>query len=104
MKPVSNRSFRTWAIAALIFIYFLSFAGPGLGAGFMHDDLMNLCRAWYPPVSRHLLDTVLFFRFSDSYRPLGSLFYITLFDLFGFNPLPYRIACYALMLLNLWLA
>lgn len=90
--------------ATAIAAYFLAFAWGGLQAGFTNDDLMNLYRAWAPPVSQHLWDTVLFWRFSDSYRPVGSLFYRLLLESFGLNPLPFRIACYALMLLNLWLA
>jgi dolichyl-phosphate-mannose-protein mannosyltransferase len=90
--------------AAAILIYFFTFAGPGLSAGFTHDDLMNLYGAWHPPLSLHLRDLALFFRFSDSYRPLGALFYRLLFDAVGFHPLPFRIACYALLLIDLWLA
>ncbi len=84
--------------------YFLFFAGPGLRAGFTHDDLMNMERSWDPPITRHLGDTLLFWRVSPTFRPVGSLFYRLLFELFGFNPLPFRVACYLLLALNLWLA
>ena len=85
-------------------VYFLVFAGPGLRAGISGDDLMNTHKSWVPPVSEHLRDTVLFWRYSDSFRPVGSLFYRAIFDRWGLDPLPFRIACYALMLANLWLA
>jgi len=87
-----------------ILAYFLAFAGGGLSSGFTHDDLMNLYRAAAAPVSRHLRDIVLFFTFSDSYRPLGTLFYRLHFDEFGFDPRPFRVACFVLLSINLWLA
>ena len=42
--------------------------------------------------------------FSPSYRPLGGIFYRPLFAGFGLNPLPFRIACFTLLILNLGLA
>ncbi|MEO7651462.1 MAG: glycosyltransferase family 39 protein [Bryobacteraceae bacterium] len=90
--------------AVSILIYFFYFAGEGLNAGFSQDDLMNMYQSWRHPISRHLLDIVLFFQVSPTFRPLGSLFYRVLFEVFGFHPLPFRIACYGLLLLNLLLA
>src|SRR3954452_23029866 len=40
---------------------------------------------------------------STSYRPLGGLFYIALYRVFGFDPLPFRVACFGLLALNLGL-
>jgi hypothetical protein len=40
---------------------------------------------------------------STSYRPLGGLFYVALYRWFGFNPLPFRVACFGLLALNLGL-
>ncbi len=99
-KAIALRLLAALAVAGLL----LGFAGPGLRAGFTNDDLMNTYRAWRPPATDHVRDTVMFWRHSDSYRPAGSLFYRVLFESFGLNPLPYRIACYGLLLLNLWLA
>ncbi|HWQ55192.1 MAG TPA: hypothetical protein VN442_16010 [Bryobacteraceae bacterium] len=93
------------ALAALsIAALFLVFAGPGLRVGFTGDDLMNTYKAWRPPFGEHLRDSVFFWHHSDSFRPVGSIFYRLLFDRYGLNPVPYRIACYVLILLNLWLA
>src|SRR5690606_32053249 len=47
---------------------------------------------------------VLFFRPSPTFRPTGSIFYRLLFEGWYFNALPYRIACYGLLLLNLGMA
>jgi hypothetical protein len=92
------------AAAAAIAACFFYFAGEGLRADFTHDDLMNLYVSWRAPAGEHLRDIALFFRPSASYRPAGALFYRALFESFGFNALPFRIACFALMLANLWLA
>ena len=87
-----------------ILCYFFSFAGRGLRADLSHDDLMNLYKSWYPPASAHIADIIAFFKPSESFRPLGSLFYRILFEVYGMQALPYRIACYSLILLNMWLA
>ena len=41
--------------------------------------------------------------FSPSYRPLGGLFYRFTFSIFGFNPLPFRMLCFAILIANLYL-
>ncbi|HLN01260.1 MAG TPA: hypothetical protein VK335_18370 [Bryobacteraceae bacterium] len=42
--------------------------------------------------------------FTPEYRPVGGLYYRTLFALFGFNPVPFRVATFVLLGLNLVLA
>jgi len=42
--------------------------------------------------------------YSPIYRPFGGVFYRSLFQVFGFDPLPFRLACYAIMFANLGLA
>ena len=48
-----------------------------------------------------ILDTLRFW--STAYRPLGALFYIPLYKMFGLNPLPYRIVSFAILGVNLLL-
>ena len=84
---------------AAIAAWFLYFAHGGLQAGLSGDDLMNLYGYLQKPAPTLLLDTLRFW--STAYRPLGALFYIPLYKLFGMNPLPYRIACFAILGLNL---
>ncbi len=91
-------------VAAGIGAYMLLFAGGGLRADFTNDDLMNMYGGWRQPLWRHLRDIVLFFDVSPTYRPVGSLFYSLMFDCFGFTAFPFRVACYSLLLANLWLA
>ena len=64
--------------------------------------MMNLHFAWQPGPWRLLLSQVTPWR--GDYRPMGSAFYATFFHLFGFDPLPYRIAILLLLGLNVWLA
>jgi hypothetical protein len=78
--------FATLGIAGV----FLGFAGDGLRAYFTPDEMMNLYGAWFRPLVA-------------SGRPVGDLFYRVLFAAAGLNPLPYRIACYALLSANLGL-
>lgn len=82
--PGRNTIFAALSIAGV----FLALAGDGLLAYFTPDDMMNLYGAWFRPLA-------------ESDRPVGALFYRTLFAAFGFNPLPYRIACFAILSANL---
>jgi hypothetical protein len=93
---------RRLAVALFIAAFFLFFAAEGLTTSFGPDDLMNLYRWWSRPSSDLLRASVLYW--TDAHRPMGGAFYTGLFALFGFNPLPFRIASLALVLLNLWLA
>lgn len=81
--------------------WFLLFAHSGLAAPFSGDDLMNLHGyLGHTPVSL-IVDNLRYW--STSYRPLGGLFYVVLYNWFGFDPLPFRVACFALLALNLGL-
>ncbi len=90
-------------IAGAVAMLFV-FAGGGLRAGFTHDDLMNAATALRRPLLVHVRDVFLFLAPSATYRPTGSLFYVLLFQSFGFSPLPYRVCCYGLMSVNLALS
>lgn len=92
------------AAAAGIILYFFHFTFVGLLADFTHDDLMNLTGSWRVPLWRHLFEVVFFFLPSETYRPVASVFYRIFFELFGFTPLPFRVACYLVLLANLALA
>lgn len=85
----------------LIAAWFLYFAGDGLWAPFTLDDLMNLHGYMQKSPATLLTDNLRYW--STAYRPLGGLFYLGLYRLFGFNPLPFRIFCFALLAVNLGL-
>lgn len=96
-KPLSTLA----AIRAFVAIaaWFLYFAHDGLRAALTEDDLMNLYKYAEKPTSSVVFDNVFFW--SSAYRPLGALFYLPLYKLFGLNPLPYRIVCFTLLGINL---
>jgi hypothetical protein len=95
----------TAALLAGIFIagYFCYQARFSLRAEFTHDDLMNCWRAVFDPLATHLRDCVVFFRFSDSYRPFPELVYRAAFRLSGFNLFPLRVLLLVVMGLNILL-
>jgi len=72
-----------------------------LGTRLSEDDIMNLNFAWLP--SWQSLAFALVVPFTHFYRPAGSLLYRLIFDLFGVNFLPFRIAIMLLMLANIYL-
>jgi hypothetical protein len=72
-----------------------------LGTRLGNDDVMNLNYAWGPPLYR--LIAALFLPFTPFYRPSGAALYRLIFDLFGLNFLPFRIAVQVMLLVNLYL-
>ncbi len=89
---------RALLIAAFIALWFLAQAWRGLFVYFSSDDAMNMYWAFDTPVRTLLVSNI--YPFTSAYRPLGEAVYRFLFAVFGFHPLPFRIAVYALLLLN----
>ncbi len=87
--------------AAAIIGYMLWFAWPGIRAPFSADDLMNLHAHVQAGGGRLAAATMAYWR--PEFRPLGGLFYVTIYHLFGFDPLPFRIGCFLLLAANLGL-
>lgn len=86
----------------LLFAWFLFLVSGGLRCWFDADDLMNMCYYWTKPWSALLKANLAFW--SSYYRPAGGLFYRSIYALWGFHPLPFRIAVLALLPVNLVLA
>ena len=76
-------------------------AGHGLTAPFFPDDMMNLHGAWERPAWRMAAD--LLSVWNNDYRAVGAILYRILYEAFGFQPLPYRVLCFGLLFLNIWL-
>jgi len=90
---------------AAILVYFLLLAQGGLGAYFSGDDMMNIAFLHgYGRVSFPVLAAEAVSPFTPEYRPVGGVYYRTLYALFGLHPLPFRIAFFALLIGNLGLA
>ncbi len=86
------------AVPLAVAAFLLRRTWPGLTIYFSGDDIMNLYWAWTAAPARLALAN--FVPFTTEYRPLGAALYRTLFAVFGFEPLPFRIVAYALILLN----
>ena len=112
MKPVNERgkgarNRRPLVIASVLVlvIYFAVTAFHSLNAYFTQDDAGNLLymhKYW----ERSLLDVLgsAVCVVTRAYRPLGGVYYFTLYKLAGFNPFPFRAVCLVLMLANILLA
>ncbi|MCU1261063.1 MAG: hypothetical protein JWO80_3948, partial [Bryobacterales bacterium] len=82
----------------LISLYFLWLAHRGLKEDFNSDDTMNLSVAYVKPLGVIVRGAVLFW--TGYIRPLGALFYLLVYSYAGFWSLPFRIICFALILVN----
>ncbi len=87
--------FKTISAALLITAFFLFFAGAGVKSWFTDDQLMNL----YGASDKSVVELAL-----QPDRPVAALAMRGLWELFKFHPRPYRVVCFALLLLNLALA
>ncbi len=91
-----------WFAGAAIAAYFAYFAQGALRAHFAIDDPMNLGIYWRRGLGTSLVDVAMLWR--SAYRPMGAVFYLPIYDAFGMNPLPYRIAVLALLAANIFLS
>jgi len=87
--------------ALFLFAWFVFVIRGGLKSWFDADDLMNLHYYWSRPWSALLKANLTFW--STYYRPGGGLFYRPIYALWGFHPLPFRIAALLFLCLNFWL-
>lgn len=101
LKPLTRKQLAPAAAGIAIAIYFLAFTSEGLRAYFNTDDLVNL-NIYAGQSVGALLKAVLLY-FTPSYRPLGGLFYRSLFGIFGLHPLPYRVVCFLFLGIDLLL-
>ena len=62
---------------------------------------MNIFRVWEPPIWKVGLAHLAFW--SDFSRPMGALYYLPLFKLAEFNPVPYHVVRLVLLLANTWI-
>jgi hypothetical protein len=101
-----QRYWKIIVVTAALGAWFFGNAWRGLLAYFNGDDMMNLYQAWDFPL-RHLIIANLT-PFTKVYRPAGAAYYRLMYDVFGLHPLPFRIATYCLLALNIallyWLA
>ncbi len=94
-------------VLAALFIagYFFAFSYDGLRSYFTFDDGMNMVflhRILEVSIWTNILNVLKVF--TKAYRPLGGLFYRAAYYCFGFHPLPFRVAAYLVLLINIALA
>jgi hypothetical protein len=100
-----TRAQKLAASGTLIAAYFFALTWRGLTAWFTGDDLTNiqfLHGFGQRPFAMLLVHSAIVL--TPEYRPLGGVVYRTLYAIFGLEPLPFRLFCYACLLLNLFLA
>lgn len=84
--------------AVLTAAYVLLQMSPGLSTRFAPDDMQNIYTYWNPG-PWHWIRPILQVATAE-YRPLGAVFYLPLFHWFGFNPQPFRIVIFVLLVVN----
>jgi hypothetical protein len=108
MSPVSPPlESRTLAILGALFIlsFFLFFSYSGLTSYFTFDDgttvvaVLRFFEGSYWSDLLHILTV-----FTTAFRPLTTMFWRPLYTVFGFNPLPYRIAFHLVLTVNIGVA
>lgn len=92
---------RTPILIAFIALYFLWFAAAGLSTGFAPDDMHNMHKYWEAGPAAVAKANLTFC--SSFYRPAGGAWYLALYSLVHMDPLAYRVTCFALLALNVWL-
>ncbi|HVX66441.1 MAG TPA: glycosyltransferase family 39 protein [Bryobacteraceae bacterium] len=86
------------AFAIAFAAHFFRFSRAGLRSWFSNDDAMNLFLAWTRPYSE--LFASCFAVFVPYTRPLGQAYYLLLYRLFGFDPLPFNVVRLAVAALD----
>jgi hypothetical protein len=87
-----------WAALVVAYVWFKA---PIIWqSDWSHDDLMNCYRAMTTSWGDLIQQTIFFWRPTPLFRPLGEIFYKLLWEQFGFNPLPWRLACGTLLIGN----
>ena len=82
--------------------WFLFFSRGVLGVHFSPDDMMNMDNFyWTPGVWRLVYSQFLIWR--GYYRPMGGLFYLPIFSMWGLNPAPFHVALSLVLALNIFL-
>ena len=93
--------FFSFVISLGILFWFFARSWRGLLVSFTGDDIMNIY--WSCEASWGRLLFANFLPFTSEYRPLGAICYRVLYELFGLNPIPFRIFFYTVLICNAYL-
>jgi hypothetical protein len=86
----------------LLLAWFLYCSRGVAGVHFAPDDMMNIDNFYWAPGPWRLLYSQ-FLIWRGFYRPMGGLFYLPIFSIWGLNPAPYHIALSLVLLANVYL-
>jgi hypothetical protein len=102
-KYLTRRLWMPLAAAVSITGYFAVLTKAAFLSYFNPDACMNIYRSWSFPASWLVKANLLFFLNSDFYRPMGSVWYLGIFGLAGFNPVPFIVLNLLVLAANIWL-
>lgn len=74
----------------ILVAYFLYFALPAVGGGFVEDEIIQIWTHWFPGALKSFWANICFWKGIG--RPGGAVYYLPLYHFSGLNPQPYRIA------------
>jgi len=95
------RRWRKAAVAILFVAYFFLISWDTVTAHFAPDEMFAIWWYWHPP-PMHLLVSQ-FTLWSGSLRPMGGLFFLSIYLVFGLNPVPYHVVLLLLLLAGAYL-
>ena len=98
--PGANRR-RKLAFAILFVAYFFLISWDTLRVPFSLDEMGAIWTYWHPSPLRLLVSHFMLWR--GYFRPMGGLFYVPLYLLFGLNPQPYHAVLLVLLLIGAYL-
>jgi hypothetical protein len=94
--------YRSGSIAVVLICGWVIYVtSRALHNGFHPDDITNLYRAWEQPVAKLLAANLV--PFTTVYRPLGSLYYLSVYSMWGLDPWHFRLFTYSLAIVNVML-
>ena len=88
-------------LALCVWGSFLYFCLPALKVRFAADEMMNMYRHWEPGIWKLALANLTFS--NDVIRPMGALYYMPLFKIFGFDPMPFNVVRLAVLAVNIYI-
>jgi hypothetical protein len=97
-RPFASGSrWPTIAAALAVAVFFISSSWRAVNVHFSSDEMMNIYWYWEPGVWKVTWANILFWH--RIIRPMGGVYYLPLFHLFGLNPWPYTVVRLVLLIL-----
>lgn len=102
---MAKPTWKLWATGAVIALYSLALTHWGIFTNFVGDDVVNIAFLHgYGHKTLGVILTEALSIFTPAYRPVGGLYYRSLFALVGFHPFSFRVVFFTLLAVNTALA